>query len=204
MSKAIIKILCDGVTVAYRKDAENRYSLLEDWRIPKIARHAKMYPLPNFENAYFRFENGNTITVKAYESTSENNVCDGASFAPDSPSGVIAGAMFHDPWYLSCEAITAAYNDQYPRKKTTVADVRKYGDIIMHNIIKKAGGCSIVANIYYYAVRIFGGLYTNIKKLFVIAIAISLCIGFCGCGAPNWFDDDDAFQHPIILKVVSK
>lgn len=166
---------------AIEKDAANRYSLLVDWTFVIFRK------LPEFENELFKIEpfaegDASWLTVKAYTSTAERNICDGATFAPDTPHGVIEGTLFHDPWYLCMEAIAKAWG--WKR-----GDVRKLGDDIFAGLIIANGGSKKTARLYYNGVRYGGGGILNriwhaVKRL-LAALAISLAVGGCnGCLAP--------------------
>lgn len=168
---------------AIQKDAANRYSLLVDWTF--IVNR----DLPPFENSLFEIkpfgftDSGMAwLTVKAYTSTAENNICDGASMAPDTPKGVVEGTLFHDPWYLSIDEIAAAWG--WKR-----GDVRKLGDDIFAALIVANDGSKKTARLYYNGVRYGGGgilskLWHALKRLLAV-LAISLAVGGCnGCLAP--------------------
>ena len=101
-----------------RRDAANRYSLLADWSLP--ACRCSWWPdsIPVWESDLFRIERVApgivAVTVRAYESTAERNVCDGATMSPDTPAGVLPAAIFHDPWYFR-------ESDEEPRQYELVA-----------------------------------------------------------------------------------
>lgn len=85
------------------RDRENRYSLLHDWTLP--ACRCSWWPddVAGWETDLIRIHRNApgivTVTVKAYHSTADDNICDGATLSPDTIPGILPAALFHDPWY---------------------------------------------------------------------------------------------------------
>jgi hypothetical protein len=85
------RVVFEAGMAAYRADRRKRYSLLKPWTLPLMRLKLKAY-----DGQYIRVEPMGEyarITVKPYS----GDVCDGASFAPDWPTGAIPAALFHDP-----------------------------------------------------------------------------------------------------------
>ena len=182
-----------------RADAANRYSLLEDWPLP--AAFCSWWPdsIPVWESEFFRIERVAhgvvAVTVKAYESTAERNVCDGATMAPDSPEGVLPAAIFHDPWYYR-------ENDDAPRQYELVAracgvsarKAKKFGDVLFYAIGTAAGGSRLLLHCYYWGIRVGTPLYHLLRPFFALAVAALLLSGGCsGCISQG---DDGTFLDP--------
>ena len=138
-----------------------------------------------------------SITIKAYQSTADENICDGATLSPDTIPGILPAALFHDPWY--CEV---AGDAKKRRTYELLADeigvprktLRKFGDAIFYSIAT-AGGCPrIVAWLYYAGIRIG---YPIVKPFIVAAILASLTAGCAGCiGTDGRFLDPGDYQPP--------
>lgn len=169
------------------KDAANRYSLRADWELPPVdcSRWCRAF---SYDDDLFHIvpedDRHVRITVRAYESTAENCICDGDSLSPDLP-GCLEGAIFHDPWYLRLEAIAMATGIQ-------PTALRALGDAVFGNIILSIRGDGLIARTYYWAVRVFGGLYHRTKHA-ILAVLLSLGIlalsGCAGCAIPGIIDD---------------
>jgi hypothetical protein len=142
-----------------RRDRENRYSLLRDWPLP--AARCSFWPasVPAWESPLLRIVRNApgvvSVTVKAYHSTADNNVCDGATLSPDNIPGILPAALFHDPWYCRVKGDGAKQYELLadalgvPRR-----EARKFGDALFY-AIARAGGCPrIVAWAYYVGIRI--------------------------------------------------
>ena len=97
----------------YEADKSNVYVNPRDLRFTVRAR------LPPYDGLYFRFEPfgdcDQTLGVlKAYGRADSGGavVCDGASLAPDWPTGVLPGTALHDPGYLEMDAIAEAWKNE--------------------------------------------------------------------------------------------
>lgn len=142
--------------------------------------------VPDFYCKDFSIVN-NLLTIYATED--REPICDGASLAPDSVAGfdIISSSVIHDCLYHYLERISQEWG-------WYVDDVRQIAD--------EAFGCNLlfkaraeknclkriaytgVAYIYYYAVRLFGGLYHNAKKGATLFLCLLL---FVGCSIPETF-----------------
>lgn len=191
-----------------RRDRENRYSLLRDWQLP--AAFWSLWPddVGAWECDLLRVERVAAgvvrITVRAYQSTAEDNVCDGATLSPDNIPGILPAALFHDPWYYRA-------NKSAPKTYEALADAlkikrraaRKFGDELFYSIAR-AGGCSwLTAKLYYLGIRVG----YPIVKPFIAAALVALLAGGCalgGCateGGDGTFLDPSEFQPPTWEKV---
>lgn len=193
---AALAITVGWVRKQIAKDAANRYSLLADWTLP--ACRCSFWPdaVDEAETALFRIsrlERGTIqITVKAYTSTAERNICDGATMSPDTVRGVLPAAMFHDPWYYADES-AAERRRQYEIIADSIGakarELRRFGDRLFYSIGRAAGGSRLALSAYYYGIRIGYPLYRLLKPFLVAAVASSLggCVGG-GCGDGSFLD----------------
>ena len=193
-----------------RRDAANRYSLLADWSLP--ACRCSWWPdsIPVWESDLFRIERVApgivAVTVRAYESTAERNVCDGATMSPDTPAGVLPAAIFHDPWYFR-------ESDEEPRQYELVAracgvsarKAKRFGDVLFYAIGTAAGGSRALLRCYYLGIRIGTPLYHLLKPFLAVAVAAGLLAGGCtGCIGPGddgTFIDPGLYVPPLVEKV---
>lgn len=180
-----------------KADAANRYSLLAPWELPAVRCSSICRPF-SYDGEYLSIipagEDAIRVTVLPYTSTAEHPVCDGCSLSPDL-HGCLEAAIIHDPWYLSLESMSR----QTGLPESTL---RELGDLIFGNIIVALRGDGIIARTYYWAVRIFGGLYHRTKHA-ILAILLTLGIlalsGCAGCAIPSIFDDP--VTPPVFEKV---
>lgn len=188
-----------------RRDRENRYSLLRDWTLP--ACRCDFWPddIGGWESPLLRIHRNApavvTVTVKAYTSTAENNVCDGATLSPDNIPGIIPAALWHDPWYYRAEDGLKTFEAVADLFGVSPRATRKWGDALFY-AIARAGGCSwLTAQLYYVGIR-FG---YPLAKPFITALAAALLAGGCaGCisqGDDGTFLDPSQFQFPEWEKV---
>ncbi len=191
-----MKALRDGI----RRDRANAYALLEPWTLPPLGGDLPglglMPPAP-YADERIRVEfstqrHGDTepcaseslcfITVLPWELDSRE--CDGCTLAPDTwgELKLYAGALFHDRWYLSMEAMAEAWG--WP-----VARVRRLGDIVFATfLVDLADACArdlrsrpcswlregireleilgtlASVRLYYRSVRAFGGIAHDVMK----------------------------------------
>ena len=158
-AEAALSVAVEWARGAIRRDAQNRYSLTEDWTLP--AAHCSFWPdeVTGWESPLFRIEKAAlrivAVTVRAYQSTPDNNVCDGATLSPDNIPGILPAALFHDPWYCRIKGDGAKQFElladalKVPRKAA-----RKFGDGLFY-AIARAGGCPwIVAQLYHFGIRV--------------------------------------------------
>ena len=209
-----------AIYAAYKKDRANKYTMPNDCTFDIRVR------TPPYDGEFWRFEpkpddpDGTprtTVTLKAYGETaaSGETVCDGASFAPDTPTGVLPAAALHDPGYLEMSSIATAWKsepfdpgkhlqrDRMARKGArgamtwTEADVRLLFDSIFGDAMRKSGACGFIYRIYYSAVRFFGGLFTGLfganSRVAILAVVIG---SLSGCLDPFDIIDGDTFSPP--------
>lgn len=171
---------------AVRKDASNRYRLIEPWTLPRLSRR-----IPDYEDELFLIRDS-VITIKTYG----GDICDGASLAPDriGPWKMVIGSLFHDAWYYKMCEIAEAW--QMPLR-----DVRLLGDDIFYGILAIISP-RLLSRIYYRAVRLLGGHYNSVGRMFkrlvlVAAFSALLCAGCSGCAVPGHiFENPEDFVAP--------
>ncbi len=189
-----------------REDRANAYGLSEPWTLPKLGGDLPglgLMPTEGFRDERFLIA-GPNVTVLPFPCRAEE--CDGCTLSPDTwwELKTWVGALFHDRWYLSMEAIAAAWG--WP-----VAKARKLGDAIFASILEAlAEGlpfwsrlrAKAAVRLYYRGVRCFGGVAHGSFKRFAgakILAAVAGCLLLSGCGgcaAPQAFDDPAALQMP--------
>ena len=209
IAAAALKRAVEWVKKQVRKDRENRYSLLHDWRLP--ACRCSFWPddIGHWETDLLRIERNApgivSITVKAYQSTAEENICDGATLSPDDIPGILPAALFHDPWYCrdardGMQTFEALAFMLGVSSRTT----RKFGDALFYSIAR-AGGCNrFVAACYYAGIRIGYPLvkpFLSALAAFLLALAVGGCAGCVGPGDDGTFLDPSEFQFPTWEKV---
>ena len=182
------------------RDRANRYSLRRDWQLP--AARCSWWPdaLPLWESPLIRIERAAPgvvrVTVRAYQSTAADNVCDGATLSPDTLPGILPAALFHDPWYYrgpdgrkSFEAVAAATG-----VKPRVA--RQFGDALFYSIAR-AGGCPrLVAWLYYAGIRVGYPIVKPFIAAAIVALLAGGCAGCIGQGEDGTFVDPGEFTPP--------
>ena len=159
---------------AIQKDQANRYSLLKDWKLPKLA-----VDVPDYTGKLLRIRSG-VITVLAYD----GDVCNGCTLSPDQIGKwrPVIGALFHDPWYKELAAIAKTWG-------WTEAAVRKLGDEIFACIIVATGTPRWLARAYLTGLRAGGGIVRWINGILGVTLLACLFTGCTGCQIPNHFDD---------------
>ncbi|MCK9468144.1 MAG: hypothetical protein M0Q49_01895 [Porticoccaceae bacterium] len=196
MSIPLTAIVIGAAIRAIRRDQSNSYELLENWTLPLVDRLLPAYDGPLIRVEPLPATRQSRITVKAYG----EGVCDGATLAPDSPRGVVAGSLLHDPWYLEAEAIAAVWG-------WTVTEVLRLGDDLFSGIMLRARTHRWVRRSYYNAVWHLGGLYRRAKSilpLICIALAMLLQASCSGCqNPPDPFAPDSPYYPPVYSDVAS-
>ncbi len=212
------------VLEAIRRDRANVYKNPADCSFTLRVR------TPAYDGEFWRFEplpealDGSPCTratLKAYgerASDGKTVVCDGATLAPDTPKGVMAGAAMHDPGYLELDAIAQAWRaelfdpgphlkrDRIARRAArgsafwTHADVRLLFDAIFGDAMRKSGAAGFIQRLYYSAVRLFGGIFTGwfgagASKALLAAALIGVGAGG-GCAEPPDIIDWNTFTPP--------
>lgn len=186
-----------------KRDVDNRYSLLHDWQLP--AALCTFWPLSAPETvetplirAHRVADGVIVLTVRAYESTAERNICDGCTMSPDTVRGVLPAAIFHDPWYYADES---EGSKDTRRQYEIIADeigvkratLRKFGDRLFYSIGRAAGGSFLALHLYYYGIRLGYPLYRLARPFLAIIVAALLSGGCAGCILPG---EDGTFLDP--------
>ena len=208
-----------------RRDRGAAYGLAEPWVLPKLGGDLPKLGLfpPDFHDSRIFLADG-FVTVLPFPCLAAE--CDGCTLAPDTwgELKLWVGALFHDRWYLSMEAMAKAWG--WPVEK-----VRKLGDIgcasVLRALARELRGASrwrglFSSWLYYTSVRAFGGVaHAGYKRLqttertehtdggpspraaapSVLAVCsvvlLSACVAGCaGCAAPEAFDDPAALTLP--------
>ena len=150
---------------------------------------------PDFKCPDFRIKNG---VMRVYKTGKREPIVDGASCAPDKVGSVDCanGYIVHDLLYHYMEQLAHAWD-------WDVDKVRELADVCLGNAIEQQGGflANIVGRFYYSAVRVFGGIYHSLRRLFVIGFALGLLagVGGCsGCQAPHRFDVVDDAPYEVV------
>lgn len=198
LAKVLLKKGKDYVKASLEKDAANRYSLKQTWYLPLLEAHG----LPAGEY-YGRIINlvsdGEWVQVwlNPYESTAEDNICDGATCFPDTLCGVDfrPGAAFHDPFYIEMDDIARVLG-------CDVKIVRDFGDdgFTSINLAENVGKRFVktLSTMVHWGVRIAGGIYHDKHKAVVVAVLLALLLGGC---VSSSFDNPDDYTSPVIEKV---
>lgn len=177
---------------AYRKDRDNRYSLLQDWTLPDLKLDLHSYDGPLIRVSPIG-EGRVRITVKEYS----GDTCDGATHAPDGLRGVMEGVLFHDPWYTEVPAMARHWG--MPEE-----EVRQIGDTIFSTIMLRAKAKNIVARLYFNAVWYLGGIWRSIKHrlpIVIIALALATLTSCSGClSPPDHSDPASPYTPPVYEK----
>ena len=185
-----VKWVCGQV----RKDRENRYSLLRDWKLP--AAFCSFWPddVGGWETDLLRVERVASgvvvVTVKAYHSTASDNICDGATLSPDKLPGILPAALFHDPWYYRRAGGLKSFEALAELLGVKPRVTRKFGDALFYSIAR-AGGCSwLVAHLYHFGIRVG---YPVVRPFIAAALVALLAGGCAGCVSQG---DDGTFLDP--------
>jgi len=199
VAAALIKAGKKYVKAALEKDASNRYSLKKTWYLPLL--DASGLPAGEYHGPVVNFVcDGEWVQIwlNPYESTKENDVCDGASKFPDVFLGVDLrpGATFHDPWYREMDAIAKALG-------CDVEVVRRVGDrgFTSVNLAENAGKKFVktVSTMVHWGVRLAGGIYHKAHACLLALLLATALAGCAGC-VSTWFEDEDDYEPPVIEK----
>lgn len=197
----LVKYGAKYLKAALKKDAEARYSLLEDWVLPIVRA-----PLPDYtDEAFCILSDGedSLVTVKAFASDADHPLCDGATGAPDNFLGVdiVPASVFHDRWYDAIPRIHAMTG-------VPLKELRRVGDKIFASIILAENGngplSKLVASGYYYGVRLFGGSHVKVLKAVAKTVGVILLVSvFCaGCsGCVETILNPDGYIPPVVAEV---
>lgn len=198
---AALRPAVEWVRGQIRRDRENRYSLLHDWTLPAAVCSFWPDALAGWQSPLLRvsrLDNGAvSITVRAYQSTPEDNICDGATLSPDTIPGILPAALFHDPWYCETDGKGSRRTYELLADEIGVSrrTLRKFGDRIFYSIATAAGCKRIVAWLYYAGIRIG---YPIVKPFIAAFLAALLAVGCAGCigtGDGSFLDPGD-YQPP--------
>lgn len=197
------------VKAALEKDAQNRYSLKEEWTLPLIG--FDELPAGEYHGPIYNVcSDGSRVLawLNPYESTRERNHCDGATGIPDRLLGIDfrQGAAMHDPGYDEMEDIAKAFG-------VSVGVVRKFLDKAFISVVlaENEGKFAVrtITTVAYWVVRGVGGIYhasrrgalKDAARTTAIAVGAALILGGCaGCVDTSFIDPDD-YVSPVIEKV---
>ena len=200
IAKILIEKGKDYIKASLEKDAANRYSLKETWYLPLV--DAGGLPAGEYHGPIINVlcdGEWAQIWLNPYESTAENNICDGASRFPDVFLGVDLrpGSAFHDPWYIEMEDIAKTFG-------CDEAVVRDLGDngFTSINLAENDGKRFVktVSTMVHWGVRIAGGIYHNAHKGGVAVAVLLASLALAGCVGTS-FDDPGGYTSPVIEKV---
>lgn len=224
MQKNQLLKIAEACKAAYLKDRANVYRLESD-----IAFFIKLRT-PEYDGVFWTFapaaspdEPLTLVTLKAYAGHTADGIviCDGASLAPDSPTGVLEGAALHDPGYLELYRIADAWKEELfvpgknfrrdfiarlsARASTTwtQADVRLLFDTIFENAMRLSGASSFIRRLYYSAVRACGGVFhrffgASLCLLLALTVFGAAGTGCSGCAAQDIVEPDGWEPPPIV------
>lgn len=206
------KIIFRAAKAIRKLDAANVYVNPKDV-------HFKLYVCtPAFEDAFFKFTPAGTcqrikkgggfeplpvtdVTLKAYGEKTEDGtvICDGATDAPDWPTGVKPATGIHDPGYLSIPAIANAWKDEpfapgpvYKRDwitrmtaknstTWTADDVQQLIDSMFGDTMRDAGARGYIYKTYFTGVRLIGGPFRKFASSAQIGILVLTLLTLSGC-----------------------
>lgn len=195
-SPAALVAAVAAVRGAIRRDRRNRYSLVRDWTLPPC--RCSWWPgdLAHWETPLLAIERVRDsvvrVTVRAYQSTAEDNVCDGATLSPDDVPGILPAALFHDPWYYRGPDGLKTYEALAELVNLPARTTRQFGDALFY-AIARAGGCPrILARLYYAGIRIG---YPVVRPFLAGALLAALLAGGCAGGCISQ-GDDGTFLDP--------
>lgn len=186
------------VAAQLRRDADNRYSLTEEWVLPSL-RNSRGLPSGEYRGEIVSVVcDGAAILVwyAPFESTSDDPICDGASRFPDLILGInlVPGSIAHDVWYREMESIAQAFG-------CDMSIVRAMGDDIFKsvNLAENEGKRYVdtISTLTYWGVRLFGGIYHSRHMASAMAIVLTLVVaaGCSGCVSTE-FERPEDYQSP--------
>lgn len=182
---------------AIRADRDHQCELTADYVVGKFDEKVLGKYVPDYECEAFDISNGLLTIHKGF------NDCDGATFAPDKLIIDIAkGYIPHDAGYAAIEQMAA--DPRWIANGWTESEIRKLWDIVLgqcldHSAKQQSGwrkvAASIVARVYYRAVRLFGGIFHKSAKIILLIFLISLLL--TGCSIPGGFSPTD--EEPVYI-----
>lgn len=224
---ATAKLILKALKKAYKMDKSNVYAL------PKSVTFFFRGVTPEWNGTFYNFTPvlsattkepiGTMVTLNAYGRLNADGliVNDGATFAPDTIKGAKQGAAVHDPGYCEMDDIAKAWSVHpyapgmgWGRDYLSIrfskgsptwtrADVRQMFDDIFGDIMVEAGA-GWFATAYHNTVRLFGGLFHDIKKKrsAVVFLTVSSLL-LAGCFTPadvaDWIE---GLPEPVKLPPV--
>ena len=198
---AILKGCLAKLKALVKADAANRYSLREPVTFPpslfpgwdsceKYAGEIVVIEPTDNPNAVL-------LTLNAYESTTEKNICDGASMSPDTPKGVREAAIMHDPVYLERWQIAEhlASRGKFQSSKDAERAVRRWADGLFRQIVEAEGGSPFIGWAYYRGIRFGFPLYQIIKPFIRAVVLVAFGVAVAGAAGGGCAMPEDAPGH---------
>lgn len=197
MKKKVTTAAIAIMSEAIRADRDHTCELMQDYVVGKFDEKVLGKYVPDYECEAFDISNRLLTIHKGF------NDCDGATFAPDRLIIDIAkGYIPHDAGYAAIEQMAA--DPRWIANGWTESEIRKLWDIVLGQCLdcaaqKEKGWrktvSSLVARVYYRAVRLFGGLFHKSAKIIIILFLLSLLLS--GCSIPDGFTPTD--NDPIYI-----
>lgn len=181
------------------KDAANRYSLKEEWSLPLV--DASGLPAGEYHGDVVNIVSDGKLALAYYnpfESTKDNDICDGASRFPDVFLGVnlVPGSVAHDTIYRELEKIAKAFG-------VPTSVVRRFADRVFTsvNLAENADKPFVktVSTLTHWGVRAFGGIYHKAKVAVIVSVLAAAFAGCSGC-VSTFFENEDDYQSPTVEK----
>lgn len=178
-------------------DQEKRIIILQDYVAGSFSKDC-----PDFECDDFQIKD-RVMTI--FATGARTPICDGASLAPDKVAGfdVVSSSVVHDCLYHYMSKLAHSWG-WYEKQVRQLADEAFGCDLLAKakaekNTLKRIAYTG-VAYIYYYAVRLFGGLYHNAKNA-----SVFLCLLlFIGCSIPDTFVPSGEELQYIATNIVNR
>lgn len=184
LAKKVYK-MAEKVKEFIEVDQNCRIVILKDFMAGKF-----LVDVPDYKCEDFEITAG---IMLIYATGNRQPICDGASLVPDEVKGFSAliSSIVHDMLYAHLEEIAEAWG-------WDVADVRKLADNVFGNdlLARNKGWLGrLLSNVYYWGVRLFGGIYHNAKKTSVfLFLSLASLVAFGG----------NAFDKVTALKTVNE
>lgn len=152
---------------AWDADRNHRYRLNKPWSLPRLVK-----PVPDYHGRFVDIADS-VITIQP------NEVCDGATLAPDKVGqwSLVEAALAHDALYGELEQIAAAWGWR-PGKVRAWAD-----DVFFGIAVDRAP--TLLARAYWHAIRAFGGIAHAVGRLLALALLCGMVAGCSGCATPT-------------------
>lgn len=181
-------------------DQNCRIVILEEFNAGEF-----LVEVPDFKCDDFIIENN---FMRIYATGSRAPLCDGASLVPDEIKGFSAliSSIVHDLLYAHMEEIAVAWNWE-------VGEVRKLADDVFGNDLKarnKGWLGKLLSRVYYWGVRVFGGIYHNAKRASLLLLCLMSLTALGGDNAlvritelgtikepPSWLKNYEVIEQGI-------